>query len=303
MNFHGCRACIVVCFLLVTWPAKAAEPALELPAGITVEQPCPDPALKKIVFIAGSNFFKAGQHDYVGGSAVLIGMVRQTSGAFPLLALDWPQKPETLAEAKAVVFYFDGGDKHALLDADKLQQVRQLADAGAGIVSLHQGADIPKSSGETLRALLGAAFEKDYSRRAHWTAEFKTFPDHPICRGVEPFEIDDGWLYRLRFVDQMRGIAPLLRTTSPKPNSGQESEQDTIVSWAFKRPGGGRSFTFTGAHLHESLGQEGYRRFLTNGILWTAGFEIPSNGAPVELAANRLDAYLTPPPASAAATK
>ena len=47
--------------------------------------------------------------------------------------------------------------------------------------------------------------------------------------------------------------------------------------------GGGRSFTFTGGHLHESFAEEGYRKFLVNGILWSANLKIPADGAPVKL--------------------
>ena len=95
---------------------------------------------------------------------------------------------------------------------------------------------------------------------------------------MTPFRIDDGWLYKLRFVEGIKGITPLLSTVSPKAKSAPESDAEPIVSWIYERPGGGRSFTFTGCHLHSSLAEEGYRRFLTNGILWTAGKEIPSSG-------------------------
>jgi hypothetical protein len=219
-------------------------------------------------------------------------LLRQTPGVFPVLALDWPKQPETFAGAKAVVFFFDGGDKHAWLDESRRAQVQQMAAAGVGIVALHQGIDISKELGPTMRDWMGAAFEKGFSQRAHWVAEFKTFPDHPICRGVTPFQIDDGWLYKLRFVDGLQGVTPLLRTMSPKAKSADASGDATIISWAFERPRGGRSFVFTGGHLHASLAEQGYRRFLVNGILWTAGTEIPAAGAPVRLDPAQLDRYL-----------
>jgi hypothetical protein len=86
-----------------------------------------------------------------------------------------------------------------------------------------------------------------------------------------------------------------LRTTAPKgpPAAGTED----VVAWAYDRPGGGRSFSFTGGHLHVSFGEEGYRRFLVNGILWAAGLEVPKDGAPVALTAADRDKYLAPPPA------
>jgi hypothetical protein len=68
-----------------------------------------------------------------------------------------------------------------------------------------------------------------------------------------------------------------------------------VVAWAYERPEGGRAFTFTGAHLHASFAEEGYRRLLTNGILWSAGIEVPKEGAKVELDAAALPSYLKPP--------
>ncbi|MBI3856152.1 MAG: hypothetical protein HY293_10735 [Planctomycetes bacterium] len=68
------------------------------------------------------------------------------------------------------------------------------------------------------------------------------------------------------------------------------------MSWAYLRPDGGRSFVFTGCHLHESWGLEGMRRFVINGILWSAGLEIPAGGAPVALEADELKKHLDPLP-------
>ena len=61
-----------------------------------------DAQLAKIVLVAGSNAFKPGEHEYVGGCAVLMDLLRQTSGVFPVLAPDWPKQPETFAGARAV---------------------------------------------------------------------------------------------------------------------------------------------------------------------------------------------------------
>lgn len=259
-----------------------------LPIALLLTAPEP-PA--KVVLVAGSTVYKPGEHEYVAGCAALADLLKQTPGVAPEVVRDWPTRPETFAGAKAVVFFFDGGDKHAVLRGDRLAEVQKLIDAGVGLVQLHQVPDVPKDLGDRMRAWSGAAWEKGYSQRAHWVSEFKDFPDHPVFRGVTPFKIDDGWLYRLRFVDGMKGVTPLLRTADPKAKAKQ-SDADTVVAWAFERPGGGRSFTFTGAHLHASLAQEGYRRFLVNGILWAAGIEVPKAGAPVELKPGQLEEYL-----------
>ncbi len=245
----------------------------------------------KIVLVAGSNFFKPGEHEYAAGCAVLADLLRQSPGVVPVVVLDWPKEPATFAGAKAVVFFFDGGDKHALLQGDRLAQVQKLVDAGVGLVHFHQVIDYPKDLAERARGWMGAAWEKGYGARAHWVAEFRTFPAHPIFRGVQPFKIDDGWLYKLRFVPGLKGVTPLLRTVSPKAPAGTPDDE-SIIAWAYERPGGGRSFTFTGGHLHQSFAEEGYRRFLVNGILWSAGLEVPTAGAPVALEGAALGRYL-----------
>lgn len=283
-------AALAVVFLL-PFLAQSAEPALKLPPGVQVEEQPTDPAAVKIVLIAGSNAFKPGEHEYVGGCAALMDLLRQTPGVFPVLALDWPKKPETLANARAVVFFFDGGDKHGLLTGNRFAEMQKLAENGVGIVQFHQAADYPKDLGDRARGLAGAAWEKGYSQRAHWISEFKTFPDHPICRGVKPFKIDDGWLFKLRFVPEMKGVTPLLRTVSPKAPAGGEQSDDAIVGWAYERSRG-RSFSFTGCHLHVSLAEEGYRQLLVNGILWSAGVDVPKSGAPVALDVEKLNQYL-----------
>ncbi len=275
--------------LLVAFFALAS---VATPADPPVEQLPADPKQPKVVLIAGSNFYKAGEHEYVAGCAVLMDLLKQ-NGVAPVLALDWPKKPDTLAGAKAVVFFFDGAEKHQALKGDRVATVQKLMDEKVGLVQLHQTADYPKDFGDKARGWAGGAWEKGKGDRAHWVTAFDAFPDHPVCRGVTAFKIDDGWLFKNTFVPEMKGVTPLLRTWNPKapvkPTAGQD-----VVAWTYDRPEGGRSFTFTGAHLHASFAQEGYRRMLVNGILWAAGADVPKDGAKVELDAAELPKYLKP---------
>lgn len=266
-------------------PAKNDPPVEQLPA---------DAKAPKVVLIAGSNFFKAGEHEYVGGCAVLMDLLKQ-NGVEPVLAIDWPKKAETLAGAKGVVFFFDGAEKHQVLKGDRVATIQRLMDEKVGLVQLHQTADYPREFGDKARGWAGGAWEKGTGQRAHWVTEFDTFPDHPVCRGVKAFKIDDGWLYQNRFVPEMKGVTPLLKTWNPKATTKPAAGQD-VIAWAYDRVEGGRSFTFTGAHLHASFAEEGYRRFLVNGILWSAGLEVPKSGAKVELNAPDLPKYLKPAP-------
>ena len=263
-------------------PAKNDPPVEAAPA---------DPKAAKIVLVAGSNFYKAGEHEYVANCAVLADLLKQTPNVAPVLALDWPKKADTFAGAKAVVFLFDGAEKHQALKGDRLARVQKMMDDKVGLVQFHQTADYPKDFAEKARAWSGGAWEKGTGERAHWIGEFDTFPDHPTTRGVKPFKIDDGWLFKNTFVPGMKGVTPLLRTWNPKAAAKPTAAQD-VIAWAYDRPEGGRAFTFTGAHLHASFAQEGYRRFLVNGILWAAGVDVPKDGAKVDLDAADLPKYL-----------
>ncbi len=153
-----------------------------LPAGVKIEEQPADPQAAKIVLIAGSNYFKPGEHEYVAGCAVLHDLLKQTPGVAPVLAVDWPTRPETLAGAKAIVLFFDGGKKHGLLSGDRMAQLQSLAKQKTGLVALHQIVDFPEGLGEKGQSLLGATFKNGSSKRAHWVHEFlrvSQSPDYP----------------------------------------------------------------------------------------------------------------------------
>lgn len=287
------RYTLVALFAFIAPSAlQAGEPKSKtIPAGHIVEEMPPNATMTKIVVIVGSTYYKPGEHDYMAAGGVLADLLRQTNGVFPVIAVDWPKKASTFKNAKAVVFLFDGAAKHEALKADRFKQLNALMDSGVGLTQFHQTIDYPTEYLQRARDISGGVFEKGYSQRAHWISEFSDFPKHPIFNGVTAFKIDDGWLYKLRY--EPKGVTPLLRTTNPKAKSKDADPLAPVVAWAFDRPGGGRTFNFSGCHLHDSFAQAGYRRFLTNGILWSAGLPIPEAGAPVQLPRNVAD-YLQP---------
>lgn len=259
----------------------AQDKKAPVPAGLEIEKAISDSSRTKILFIGGSSFYKPGEHEYLKGSATLLQLVEQQPGVRGVVAIDWPKKEETWENTKAIVFFFDGAEKHQAIQKARLEKVRQLAAKGVGIVQLHQTADYPKEVSTSALDWAGGVWEKGMGKRAHWVQRFSDFPDHPIFHGVEPFQIDDGWLWNIRFAPRKAGVTPLLRAVQPK--SKDDIKKDgAIIAWAYERPGGGRSVTFTGGHLQKSFDEEGYRRFLTNAVLWSAGVEIPKEGAKVD---------------------
>jgi hypothetical protein len=253
-----------------------------------------DPAANKIVILAGSFSKGGGEHEYFAGSVLLFNILKQTPGVFPVLAAEgWPKNEKIFERAKTVVFYMDGGGKQPILAPGRLELIERLAASGVGIVHLHQIIDYPKSHTDRLLRLIGGVWVPGAGARGHWDGDFSSFVEHPITRGVTPFKENDGFIYKLKFVDGLQGITPLLRT---RPPLATLKDTEDIVAWAYQRPDQGRSFVFTGCHLQSSWGLEGMRRFVINGILWSAGLEIPAAGAPVDLDPADLKKHLDPLP-------
>jgi hypothetical protein len=299
--------------LVATFPIFAFAELTEEQRRVPLEAESPDPRLAKIVLIAGTPSNKAGQHEYFAGCALMMDWLKQTPGVWPVLVADgWPKNEAVLDDAKTIVVFADGGEKLSFLDPARWSQIKQLMDVGTGLVMLHQAVEVPEAQAEELKSWLGAVWQKDIGSRGHWDMEFSEFPNHPINRGVTAFAAPlDGWLYNLHFAP---GATPLLAGAVPDKNrttadAKAHAGRAEVVAWSYERPNGGRSFAFTGCDLHRNWSVESQRRFVTNGILWTAKTDIPEGGAkvdftPVSLAAN-LDFKVAAPakkkPAAAAA--
>ena len=256
---------------------------------VPLEADSSDPKLAKIVLIAGSVSSKPGGHEYFAGCTILMNCLKATPGVWPVLAAEgWPKNEAILDGAKAVVCYMDGGAKLAWLAPERWAKIQKLVEGGAGLVMLHQGVEVPAEKAEVFQSWLGGVFQPDIGCRGQWDMEFAKFPSHPITRGVQSFTAPkDGWLYNLHFAP--KGVTPLIvgavpdkaRTSADaKANAGR----DEVIGWAFERAGGGRSFGFTGADWHANWAVESQRRIIVNGILWSAGLEVPATGAPVPFA-------------------
>jgi hypothetical protein len=256
---------------------------------VPLEKQPTDPKLTKIVLVAGRASHGPGEHEFFAGCSVLMKLLKQTPGVFPVMARDgWPKDPKTFAGARSVVFYMDGGGGHPILHKGHKEVVQKLLDKKVGFVNLHYAVEYPKSQSDHVLKWLGGYYETGFSTNPHWDADFKGLPDHPITRGVKPFSIRDEWYFNIRFRPESKGVTPILKATPPDtvrrtPAAREHKGRSEIVAWAFQRADGGRSFGFTGGHFHRNWGDENFRRLVVNAILWSAGVEVPAGGAPVAL--------------------
>lgn len=255
----------------------------------------------KVIFIAGTRSHGYGAHEHAAGCLLLAKALRQ---AMPDLEIQvyrdgWPSDPAALEGADTVVMYCDGGGGHMVLP--RLDELQKLVDQGAGVVCIHYATEIPKGEGgEKFLDWIGGYFEAHWSVNPHWTANFESLPEHPITRGVEPFEIEDEWYYHMRFRENMAGVTPILTAVPPEstlsrpdgPHSGNPHVRKKVgqpqhVAWARERDDGGRGFGFTGGHWHWNWEDNNFRRLVLNAILWTAHVQVPSDGMALEPVSRR----------------
>ncbi|RLS54492.1 MAG: trehalose utilization [Planctomycetota bacterium] len=267
------------------------------------------PIARKIVLVAGetAKIDVSGHHDYLAGCQCLEVLLQKTPYVETVRVSDgWPTDESVWDGARSVVFYTDGGGKQAFLSSpERIAKLQSMIDVGVGLVLIHQAVDLPDQHASRVQGWIGGVYMKNKSGRGHWDSQHISFPDHPISRGVTSWKINDGWLNDIQFVPEKKGITPLV-WSSKEYEESREGLDGHVVAWSYNRPAGGRSFAFTGLDAHSAWERAGLRQLVTNGVLWTAGVDLPSTGAPCAIEKTDLDAMLTPrqpKPAKPAAKK
>lgn len=251
----------------------------------------------KIVFISGSPSHGRMKHEHRAGNMILVNALNESGlnvDAKLVPHYGYPKDKSILDNAATVVIFCTGHRGHVL--KPNLDEFDALMKKGTGVVMIHWATEAEKGKpGEMFLQWMGGFCDLDWSVNPHWTPKFSDFPKHPICNGVEPFSVNDEWYYHMRFVDEMKGVTPILsdlppldtlkrkdgaRSGNPAVRKAVESGQKQHVAWAYERPEGGRGFGFTGAHNHDSWQDDNFRKVVLNAILWTANVDVPQNGCP-----------------------
>ena len=279
---------IVTSFLLTSLAAVCLS-------GLSVGADAAEPT--KVVFISGEPSHGPMSHEHRAGN-MLLAKALNASGldvnAVVLPENGYPKDPSVLEDADTIVIFCTGHQGHVL--NPKLEEFDALMKKGVGVVMIHWATEAEKGApGEKFLEWMGGFCDLDWSVNPHWTASFKPVA-HEIWNGVEPFSVNDEWYYHMRFVEDMKGVTPILSdlpgpktlTRPDGPRSGNPTVRQAVangesqhVAWAYERPDGkGRGFGFTGAHNHMSWQNDGFRSIVLNAILWTAGRDVPESGVP-----------------------
>ncbi len=246
------------------------------------------PDKKQIVFIHGPASHGYGGHAYGPAFRMLARMLNENVPAVNAMVVQDDGDLAVLDAADAIVLGSDGGRLVKTL-GDRLEP---LMKRGVGLACIHYTLD-PSDPKAIARLIdwIGGSYEKHWSVNPFWEADFKSFPDHPVARGLKPFKLQDEWYYHMRFVEEMKKVTPILSAVPPEstrqrpdgPHSGNphvraRKGMPEVVGWVYERPGGGRGFGFTGMHTHWNWAQDSFRKSVLNGLVWIAGAEVPESG-------------------------
>jgi type 1 glutamine amidotransferase len=265
---------------------------------------------KKLVIIAGNKSHPPLRHEFRAGCLILEkGLAKVKGLQVELHTNHWVSNEATLEDADAIFIYSDGKVRHPAVQDDHLATLTRLMKKGVSLGCAHYGVEVvPDQAGKEFKAWIGGHYENGFSVNPMWKPDFKTFPKHPVTRGVKPFAVTDEWYFNMRFRDGMKGVTPILVATpsddvrdgpyvyprGPYPHIEAASGRKEIMMWTVERPDGGRGLGFTGGHNHLNWGNANYRKIVLNGMVWLAGLEVPKNGVNSKLKEKELYENLDP---------
>ena len=245
----------------------------------------------RVLIVVGPSKHPPGSHEVAAGGRLMKHCVENMSN-LPGIKADvvegWPDK-DLRDAASTVVFIGDTFPANRLPNAPQnLADLDAMMQRGCGMVCVHYatgllGEDVTPEGDHPLLRWLGGYFANRTCK--HHESFAKIFPAatitpaapaHPTLRGWKEFTLHDE-PYTNNFFGRGNIMAPNVTplATSLLP---PESPKHETVAWCVQRPDSGRGFGIVMPHFYKNWRVDDLRRFILNGIVWTAKFEVPAEG-------------------------
>ncbi len=261
----------------------------------TVGAMAADPA--RVLIVVGPSKHPAGSHEVGAGGRVMKHCI-ETMANVPGVRADvveaWPEKALRNA-ASTVVFIGDTFPAGRLPNPQQnLADLDAMMQRGCGIVCVHYatgllGEDVTPEGDHPLLRWLGGYFANrscphhvSIARIFNAATITPAAAQHPISRGWDEFTLHDEPYINNYFGQGENKLAANVTALATSMLPPENPKRET-VSWCVERSDGGRGFGIVMPHFYKNWTNEALRRFILNGIVWTAKLEVPAEGVKTTL--------------------
>ena len=246
-------------------------------------------AKTKILLIASKPDHPYLSHMYLHECCLLAKCLRQNAGVDAVVNFGWPENEDLLSEADSIVMYSTPVADHLLSNENTCKKFQQIVNAGKGIVGLHWATGLlhekNKERGQLWLDSLGCIYDINQSNvMMDYSNVIRLVKDHPVSNGWLDFLVYDEYYLNMKVA---KGAVPVVKVEIADGN-------EEIVAWCYQRQDGGRSYANTLGHYHYNFANPSFLKMYLNGILWTAKYDIPKDGAKCQVSAE--DINLPPEP-------
>lgn len=242
-----------------------------------------------VMIVVGPSNHKPGSHEVQAGGRLMAHCLENAinlKGIRARVYYEWPDDADVHRRASTVVFIGDQFPAERLSDSDAaMKALAEMVQRGCGIVCVHYATglgagDVTETGDHPLLHWTGGYFA---TRCRHHQSVARIFDatikpgkkGHPVMRGWKAFKIRDEPYTKNYF--GLKGLAPgvFSLATAQYPPSDPRTE---IIAWGIERKDGGRGMGVTMPHFYRNWERDELRKFIMNGIAWTAGLEVPKEG-------------------------
>jgi type 1 glutamine amidotransferase len=250
----------------------------------------------RVLIVVGPSSHPPGSHEVAAGGRVLqhcLEQMENVPGVKADLVEGWPDQAQRDA-ASSIVFIGDFFPPNRLPNAaQNLADLDVMMQRGCGIVCVHyatgiHGDDVTADGDHPLLRWIGGYFANRSC--PHHVSIARIFPAATITPAAAGHAISRGWkeftLHDEPYINNYFGPGNIMASnvtalaTSMLPPEDPKKE---TVAWCIERPDRGRGFGIVMPHFFKNWRDEDLRRFILNGIVWSANLEVPAEGVKTTL--------------------
>ena len=251
----------------------------------------------RILIVVGPSDHSPGTHEVAAGGRVMkycLEHMANPSNVKVDLFDEWPKDAAVLDAASTVVFIGDTFPPMRLPDSAAIMtKLGSMMQRGCGIVCIHyatglRAGDVGANGEHPLLQWMGGYFA---TKCEHHQSIAKIFPaatitpaaaQHPVWQGCREFTLNDEPYINNYFGrdENHPALNVTVLATSMLPPDAPKPE---AVSWCVERADTGRGFAVVMPHFYRNWKLEDLRRYILNGIVWSAKLEVPAGGVQTTL--------------------